>query len=196
MNSIREQHTKIEQDILISRASITQTHKRKAELDLLITTTTNNVLNLKKDTESFAQAINAATVTAKDKAIGDATSYLTSHNDTLLDKMERVFACNMQLMEDEKDELDVDAAVQLAIGKCMTAETTKRVITKAIDTTTMQEEAQNVIVTMVKRQREIENTFKLKMDRDFKEKNGFCYSDDEQHDERYRKESRQTKYYN
>lgn len=71
--------------------------------------TTNNVLNFKKDTESFAQAINTATLTVKDKAFGDTTSYLSSHNDTLLDKMERVFAYNMQL--NEKDEFDVDAAV-------------------------------------------------------------------------------------
>ena len=87
MANVREQHTKIEQDILISRASITQTRKLKAELDLLITTTTDNVLNLKKDTKSFAQVINSATVTAKNKAIGDATSYLTSLNDMLLDKI-------------------------------------------------------------------------------------------------------------
>ena len=85
-------------------------------------------MNLKKDTESFAQAINTATVTAKDKAIGDATSYLSSHNDTLLDKMERVFACNMQLMEDEKDEFNVDDAAQHAIKQFLTPATTTTMV--------------------------------------------------------------------
>lgn len=114
------------------------------------------MLNLKKDTKSFAQVINSATVTAKDKAIGDATSYLSSHNDKLLDKIERVFACNMQLVEDEKDELDIDAAVQRAIKKYITVETIKKLLTKVIDTNKMQDKAQNIIVNMVKCQREME----------------------------------------
>ena len=124
MTSVREQHAKIEQDILISRASITQTHDRKTELNELITATTTHVINLKKDTDSLATAITAATITAKDKAIDEATSYLSIHNDILLNKMERVFACNMQLMEDEKEDFDVNAAVQSAIEKCVNNEKT------------------------------------------------------------------------
>ena len=63
--------------------------------------TSNNVINLGEDTESYAAAIATVTAKAKDKAIVDATTYLSLHNNTLLHKMEQVFASNMQFMEDE-----------------------------------------------------------------------------------------------
>lgn len=89
MNSVIAGHKKVEQDIVISRASITQAHERKRELNTLISATTTKVANLEKDTKSYEVAIATATATAKDKAIGDATTYLSSHNDTLLEKWKK-----------------------------------------------------------------------------------------------------------
>ena len=173
MNSVIAGHKKVEQDIVISRASITQAHERKRELDTLIAATTTKVANLEKDTKSYEVAIATATATAKDKAIGDATTYLSSHNDTLLDKMEKVFSCNMQLMEDEKDEFNVDKAAHDAIEKFLTPATTTKMITQVSESNALLNSADNIIRALVKRQRKMEETFQNKMDRDFKERTTF-----------------------
>lgn len=84
MMTLMAEHKKVDQDIIISRASITQAQERKRELDLLITTTSTNVINLGKDTVSYAAAIATATAKAQDKAIGDTTTYLLLYNNNLL----------------------------------------------------------------------------------------------------------------
>ena len=63
--------------------------------------TSDNVINLGEDTESYTAAIATVTAKAKYKAIVDARTYLSLHKNTLLYKMEQVFASNMQFMEDE-----------------------------------------------------------------------------------------------
>ena len=134
-------------------------------MDQLITPTTNNVY-----TKSFEKTINTATATVKDKAVGDATSYLSSHNNVLLHKMKQVFACNMQLMEDNKEDLNVTAAVQTAIEDIIIPETTKKMLDRIINSDEIKCGLQNKFVALFKRQREMEDTFKTKMDRGFKEK--------------------------
>ena len=88
MTGVIEQHKQVAKDIVISRASIIQAHQRKVELKKLITTTTNNVLNLANDTKMFKHIIKTATARSTDKAIGDTTSYLLLHNNVLLHQME------------------------------------------------------------------------------------------------------------
>ena len=170
MTSVIEQHKQVAQDIIISRASITQAHQRKVELDQLITTTTNDVLNLANDITSFKNIIKTVTATSKDKAFGDATTYCLSHNNVLLHQMEQVFACNMQLMEDEKDDFKVMAAVQTKIKNMITPETMKKILDTVSNIDKIKSGLQNIIVALVRRQPEMEDTFKTKMDRDFKEK--------------------------
>ena len=69
MTGIINQYRQVAKDIVISRASIMQAHQRKVELDQLVTTTTNNEMNLEKDTKTFKNVIKTATVTSKDKAM-------------------------------------------------------------------------------------------------------------------------------
>lgn len=46
------------------------------------------------------------------KTMGDTTSYITSHNNSLVHKMETISAENMQLMEDKKDDFDVEVRMK------------------------------------------------------------------------------------
>ena len=80
--------------------------------------------------------------------------------------MEQVFACNMQLMDD----FNVTAAVQIAIEDIIIPETTKKILDTVINSDKTKGGLQNIIVILVKRQREMEDTLKTKMDRDSKEK--------------------------
>ena len=176
MADVIEQHRQVAKDIVISRTSIIQAHQRKGELDRLISTTTDNVMNLEKDTKMFENVIKTATATSKDKAIGDATTYLSIYNNALLHQMEQVFACNMQLMEDEKEDFNITAAVQTKIKSIITPETTKRILDTVSNSEEIKSESQKIIGALVKRQREMEDTFKMKMDRDFKEKSDVIQS--------------------
>ena len=97
MIKIFKEHKKVDQDIIISRASITQAYDCKRELDLFINTASNNVTNLGKDTESYAATITTVTLKAKDEAVSDTTTYLPLNNNTILHTMEQVFTSNMQL---------------------------------------------------------------------------------------------------
>ena len=130
-----------------------QPQVRKQDLDILISTTANNVVNLEKDTKSYAVAIATPTATAKDKAIGEATTYLSSHNDTLLNKMEQVFACNMNLMEKEINNFNVDKVAQNAIDKFLTPATTTTMIKQVSESKELQNKVDSIIQTLVKRQR-------------------------------------------
>ena len=47
--------------------------------------------------------------------IGEATSYLSSHNITLLQTIEEVFAENMEIMKMLKDAFDVETMVTSAV---------------------------------------------------------------------------------
>ena len=170
MTAISTQTVQMNKDIVISRASLTTAHKRKKELDELIAATAKKVTNLKDDTESIERNVHNATTTSTEKAIGDATSYLSSHNSTLLHKMERVFAENMDLMVDEKNNFNVEKVVQQAIEKCMADTPTLKLIEQVTSSIELNNTGNEIIQSLVKRQRKMEETFKTKMDRDFTDK--------------------------
>lgn len=44
--------------------------------------------------------------------MGDTTSYITSHNNSLVHKVETISGENMQLMEDKKDDFDVEVRMK------------------------------------------------------------------------------------
>lgn len=69
-------------------------------------------------------AIANITVKVCDKAIKDASTYLSLHNDKLLHKMEQVFASNVQLVEEERAEYGIAQAVQDAIANSLIPVTT------------------------------------------------------------------------
>ena len=79
----------------------------------------------------------------------------------------------MQLMEDEKDEFNVDKAAHDAIEKFLTPATTTKIITQVSESNALLNSADNIIRALVKRQRKMEETFQNKMDRDFKERTTF-----------------------
>ena len=66
--------------------------------------------------------------------------------------------------------MNITAVVQTEIKSIITAETTKRILDTVSNSEEIKSESQKIIVALVKQQREMEDTFKTKMDRAFKEK--------------------------
>ena len=105
----------LKDELQISHDEIDTAYRRKAELSKQIETGTRTMANLKMDTTDIVCSIQIATTERTESIIGDATSYITSHNDKLLHKMETIFAENMQLMDNVTDEYDIKSSVRTAI---------------------------------------------------------------------------------
>ena len=81
----------IKDELKIPHEKINTAYRRKEELSQLIKTATTTISRLNNDTEAIVNYIQKATTKNTETVIGDATSYITSHNDKLLHKMETVF---------------------------------------------------------------------------------------------------------
>ena len=79
----------------------------------------------------------------------------------------------MQLMEDEKEDFNIDQAAQNAIEELLIPATAKKILEQVTKSREVKDESKSIIVSLVKRQREMEVTFRIKMDREFKEKTDF-----------------------
>ena len=65
------------------------------------------ISNLKNNTDAIVESNKQASTTRTETIIGDTTTYISLHNDTLIHKMEMVFAENIQMMENTTTEYDI-----------------------------------------------------------------------------------------
>ena len=124
----------------------------------------------KNAANTIVASIKTATTSRTETIIGDATSYITSHTDNLLHKMETVFAENMQLVEDVTDEYDIEASVRTTIEINMDTSVTSRLLEDITNSSQVHDTSENIIIALEKRQQAMELTFISKMDRDLKQK--------------------------
>ena len=82
--------------------------------------------------------------------------------------METVLAENMQLVEDVTKDYDIEASVQTAIETNMDTAVTSILLEDINNNSQVHGKSKNIIITLVKRQRAMEQTFISKMDRDLK----------------------------
>ena len=87
--------------------------------------------------------------------------------------MEQVFASNVQLMEDEKEDFNVNQVIQNAIEELFIPATTKKILKQVTESREVKDESKSITISLVKHQREMEEMFRTKMDRYFKEKTDF-----------------------
>ena len=131
---------------MLSRASLATANQRKLELNKLITHTSTNVTLLRQDTTLLETNIKVDIEKATAKTIGKATTHLQNQNNTLLQKMEDIFAENIQLMADEKNDHNVDASVQQERTRNLKLATTEQLLKEMKDSTVISDAAQNIIV--------------------------------------------------
>lgn len=118
----------------------------------------------------IVKSIKIATTAETEKIIGNTTSYLNSHNGSLLHSMEIVLGENIQLTEEFKSEFDMGLLVKTAIRLSLETLITTQVLDKIKSSLEVHNLSRDIIVKLVKRQRAMELNFIAKMDRDFRMK--------------------------
>ena len=140
----------LKDELKISHEEIDNAYCRKEEFGTLIESATEQMTNLKNATNAIVTSIKTATTSCTETIIGDATSYITSHNDNLLHKMETVFAENIQLVEDVIEEYDIEAPVRTAIEINMDTAVTSRLLEDIKNSSQVHDKSDNIIIALEK----------------------------------------------
>ena len=124
INSVIVSTSILKAKLKISHQEIDTAYCRNDDVSKLLENAKTKMLNLKDETDAIVESIKQDKTTRTETIIGDATTYIILHNDTLIHKIEMVFAENIQLMEDTTTKYDIESAACLAIATNMDTEVT------------------------------------------------------------------------
>jgi len=149
--AIEASNLKVKEDLAVTRQSMENTTIMNDNLTAAIAAATYEVSNLQITSDDVIRNIKTAATKERERVIGNTTSYLNSYNDKLLDKMETVFSENLQLMEEVKDEFDMETIVKTSIQRNLGSTFVEQIVDDVKKSTEVQDTSRDIIVKLVKR---------------------------------------------